>query len=112
MKRFKDLKVGDKVFIYFEENGPGSYEVDAIKTIEVDEVDGDTITTFTTEGGRDFEFDDDEFTIEDTVLGDPVYADSLIFYADVEPLIHQLKFEITCIEKTIKELEKYNEKVD
>ena len=103
MKKFKDLKVGDKIFIYFEENGPGSYEVDTIKTIEVEEVDGDTLTTFTTEGGRDFEVD--EFTIEDVVLGVP--GDSLIFYADAEPMIRQLKFEITCIEKTIKDLEKY-----
>ena len=105
MRKFKDLKVGDKIFIYFEENGPGSYEVDTIKTIEVEEVDGDTFTVFTTEGDRDFEVD--EFTKEDIALGDPVYADPLIFYADVEPLIHQLKFEITCIEKTIKDLEKY-----
>lgn len=105
MRKFKDLKVGDKIFIYFEENGPGSYEVDTIKTIEVEEVDGDTFTLFTTEGDRDFEVD--EFTEEDVVLGDPVYADPLIFYADVEPMIRQLKFEITCIEKTIKDLEKY-----
>ena len=105
MKRFKDIKVGDNVFILFTEEAPGAYDVEKIKDIKCEECEGEEFTVFTTEGGRDFEVDED--TINDSVLGDPAYGDMLVFYADVEPIIGQLNFEKNSIIKAIQKLEKY-----